>query len=113
VTETQVTVRFTVPSSSLSWAPDAQGRLHTTVSVAAADQDKRGGWQEQVAHVYSFGLPAGVAPAADRATQISFEMPYHESHHVRFVVRDDASARVGSSEITLDTPKRLAPKPPG
>jgi VWFA-related protein len=113
VTKTQVTVRFAVPSSSLSWAPDAQGRLHTTVSVAAADQDKRGGWREQVARVYSFGLPAGVAPAADRATQISFEMPYHESHHVRFVVRDDASARVGSSEITLDTPKRLGPKPPG
>lgn len=110
VTETQVAVRFAVPSSSLSWAPDAQGRLHTTVSVAAADQDKHGSWQEQVAHVYSFTLPAGAAPAADRATRISFEMPYHDSHHVRFVVRDDASARVGSSEIAVDTFKRLAPK---
>jgi hypothetical protein len=29
-------------------------------------------------------------------------MPYRNSNHLRFVVRDDASGHIGSSEISID-----------
>jgi hypothetical protein len=47
-------------------------------------------------------MPEGTSPSANVETSVSFEMPYRDSNHLRFVVRDDASGHVGSSEINID-----------
>jgi hypothetical protein len=50
-------------------------------------------------------LPDGVASSPATQTSVNFEMPYRDSDRLRFIVRDDASGRVGSSEITLNPAK--------
>jgi VWFA-related protein len=100
-----VTVRFVVPSASLSWTPDAKGRFSAQVTIAAADKGKhgkRGVWKPTMLRSYTVSLPDGTAPSAATQTSVKFEMPYRDSDHLRFVVRDDASGRIGSSEIMLD-----------
>ena len=100
-----LTVRFVVPSTSLSWTSDAKGRLSAQITVAAADKGKHGkhgAWQPSVLHVYTVSLPDGVTPSAATQTSVNFEMPYRDSDRLRFILRDDASGRVGSTEITID-----------
>jgi hypothetical protein len=58
-----------------------------------------------VLHVYTVSLPDGVASSPATQTSVNFEMPYRDSDRLRFIVRDDASGRVGSSEITLNPAK--------
>jgi hypothetical protein len=97
-------VRFVIPSTSLSWAPDAKGRLSARITIAAADKSKRGkrgAWKPSMLHVYTVSLPDGATPSAATQTSINFEMPYRDSNHLRFVVRDDATGRIGSSEIAF------------
>jgi VWFA-related protein len=98
----QVSVRCLVPTSALTWTPDTQGHLKASISVAAADQDKHGHWQQSVGRVYTLSLPDGKAPSPTLSTNVSFDLPYHHATRVRFVVRDDTSGRIGSSEIKLD-----------
>jgi VWFA-related protein len=95
-------VRFVLPSTSLSWTPDAKGGFSTQVTIAAADKDKHGVWKPRVLRAYIVSLPGGIMPSAKTPASITFEMPYRNSGHLRFVVRDDASGRVGSSEIRVD-----------
>jgi len=45
----------------------------------------------------NFASPPGI----DAQTSVHFEMPYRDSNHLRFVVRDDATGRIGSSEIAF------------
>jgi hypothetical protein len=94
-----------IPSTSLSWAPDAKGVLSAELTIAGADQDKHGSWKARVAHVYTVSLPSGTTPSPATETSVKFEMPYRDSDHLRFVVRDDASGHIGSSEINLDPTK--------
>jgi hypothetical protein len=85
-----------------------RGRLSAQITVAAADKGKhgkRGAWQPSVLHVYTVSLPDGVASSPATQTSVNFEMPYRDSDRLRFIVRDDASGRVGSSEITLSPAK--------
>jgi VWFA-related protein len=95
-------VRFVLPSTSLSWKPDAKGGFSTQVTIAAADKDKHGVWKPRILRAYIVSLPGGITPSAKTPASITFEMPYRNSGHLRFVVRDDASGRVGSSEIRVD-----------
>jgi VWFA-related protein len=97
-----VKIRFTVSSSSLSWTPDAKGGFSAQVTIAAADKGKHGAWKPSMLRVYTVSLAAGITPLAGTTASIKFEMPYRDSDHLRFVVRDDASGRVGSSEIQVD-----------
>jgi VWFA-related protein len=101
----RISVRFVVPSTSLSWTPDAHGRLSAQITVAAADKGKHGkhgAWKASMLRAYTVSLPDGATPSSATQTSVKFEIPYRESNHLRFVVRDDASGRIGSSEITLD-----------
>jgi VWFA-related protein len=100
-----VAVRFVIPSTSLSWKPDAKGVFSAQLTIAAADKDKHGSWKARAAHVYTVSLPGGAIPSPASETSVKFEMPYRDSNHLRFVVRDDASGHVGSSEINLDPTK--------
>jgi VWFA-related protein len=100
-----VAVRLVIPSTSLSWKPDAKGVLSAQVTIAGADQDKHGSWKARVVHVYTVSLPGGIAPSPATETSVKFEMLYRNSDHLRFVVRDDASGHIGSSEIKLDPTK--------
>ncbi len=100
-----VSVRFIVPTSSLSWRPDAKGGMQSTVTVVAADQDKHGHWRESTAHAYSVLLANGIDPSPQRGASLSFEMPYRDSSQLRFIVRDDASGRIGSAELTVSPTK--------
>jgi VWFA-related protein len=95
-------VRFTIPSTSLSWKPDAKGVLSAQISIAAADKRKHGAWKASQLRVYTVSMPDGTAPSASVQTSVSFEMPYRDSNQLRFVVRDDASGLIGSSETKLD-----------
>lgn len=97
----RVAVRLAMPSNSLSWTTNAKGMLTAQVTVAAADKNKKGAWNPQSAHVYEVELPDGMSPSPTVLGTVSFEMPYNKSQRVRFVVRDDASGRVGSTEINL------------
>jgi VWFA-related protein len=96
-----ISVRFVIPSTSLSWAPDAKGRLSAHITIASADRGKHGAWKPSMLHVYTVALPDGAAPSAATQTSLHFEMPYRDSNHLRFVVRDDATGRIGSSEIAF------------
>jgi VWFA-related protein len=96
-----ISVRFVIPSTSLSWAPDAKGRLSAQITIASADKGKHGAWKPSMLHVYTVSLPDGATPSAATQTSVHFEMPYRDSNHLRFVVRDDASGRIGSSEIAF------------
>jgi VWFA-related protein len=96
-----VSVRFVIPSTSLSWAPDAKGRLSAQITIASADRGKHGAWKPRMLHVYTVALPDGATPSAATQTSVHFEMPYRDSNHLRFVVRDDATGRIGSSEIAF------------
>jgi hypothetical protein len=100
-------VRFVLSSTSLSWKPDAKGGFSSQVTIAAADKDKRGVWKPRILRAFIVSLPGGLAPSAKTPASITFEMPYRNSGHLRFVVRDDASGRVGSSEIRVD-PARIS-----
>jgi VWFA-related protein len=97
-----VTVRFFVPSTSLSWTTDAKGGLSSKITIAAADKDKHGAWKPSILRVYTVSMPNGTTPSAGIQTGVSFEMPYRDSDHLRFVVRDDTSGHVGSSETRID-----------
>jgi VWFA-related protein len=101
----RVSVRLAMPSTSLSWTAGAKGKLTAQVTVAAADKDKHGAWNPQFARVYEVELPDGMTPSSTQLGTISFEMPYNKSDHMRFVVRDDPSGRVGSAEIDLKSLK--------
>ena len=96
-----ISVRFVIPSTSLSWAPDAKGRLSAQITIASADRGKHGAWKPSMLHVYTVALPDGATPSAATQTSVHFEMPYRDSNHLRFVVRDDATGRIGSSEIAF------------
>jgi VWFA-related protein len=96
-----ISVRFVIPSTFLSWAPDAKGRLSAQITVASADKGKHGAWKPSMLHVYTVSLPDGATPSAATQTSVHFQMPYRDSNHLRFVVRDDATGRIGSSEIAL------------
>jgi hypothetical protein len=103
-----ITVRFVVPSASLSWTPDPKGRFSAQITIAAADKGKHGNhgaWKPTMLRAYTVSLPDGTAPSAATKTSVNFEMPYRDSDHLRFVVRDDATGRIGSSEITIDPSK--------
>jgi VWFA-related protein len=95
-----ISVRFVIPSTSLSWAPDAKGRLSAQITVSA-DRGKHGAWKPSMLHVYTVSLPDGTTPSAATQTSVHFQMPYRDSNHLRFVVRDDATGRIGSSEIAF------------
>jgi VWFA-related protein len=97
-----VKVRFILPSTSLSWTPDAKGGFSAQVTVAGADKGKHGAWKPSILRVYTVSMPGGTTPSAAANSSIQFEMPYRDSNHLRFVIRDDASGRVGSSEIRID-----------
>ncbi len=97
-----VAVRFVIPSTALSWTADAKGAFSAHITIAAADKDKHGAWKARVAHVYTVSLPSGATPSPATETSVKFEMPYRDANHLRFVVRDDASGHIGSSEINLD-----------
>jgi VWFA-related protein len=96
-----ISVRFVIPGTSLSWAPDAKGRLSAQITIASADRGKHGAWKPSMLHVYTVSLPDGTTPSAATQTSVHFQMPYRDSNHLRFVVRDDATGRIGSSEIAL------------
>jgi VWFA-related protein len=96
-----ISVRFVIPSTSLSWAPDAKGRLSAHITIASADKGKHGAWKPSMLHVYTVSLPDGATPSAATQTSVHFQMPYRDSNHLRFVVRDDATGRIGSSEIAF------------
>jgi VWFA-related protein len=99
-----ISVRFVIPSTSLSWAPDAKGRLSAQITIASADKSKHGthgAWKPSMLRVYTVSLPEGATPSATTQTSVHFDMPYRDSNHLRFVVRDDATGRIGSSEIAL------------
>jgi hypothetical protein len=100
-----VTVRFAVPSTSLSWAPNANGGLSSQVTIAAADKNKHGAWKASVIRVYTVSLPEGITPSAQTQTTMKFQMPYRDSNQLRFVLRDDASGHIGSSESRIDPAK--------
>ena len=97
-----VAVRFTISSTSLTWTPNAKGGFSSQITVAAADKNKHGAWQARVIRVYTVSLPDGVSPSARTRTSMKFQMPYRDSNQLRFIVRDDASGNVGSTESTLD-----------
>jgi VWFA-related protein len=97
-----VSIRFVVPSTSLSWSPDGKGGLTSRITIAAADKNKHGAWKASMLSVYTVSLPGGATPSASLQTSVSFEMPYRDANQLRFVVRDDASGHVGSSEIRID-----------
>ena len=97
-----VTVRFAIPSTSLSWTPNAKGGFSSQITIAAADKNKHGAWKASVIRVYTVSLPDGVSPSAQTRTSMKFQMPYRDSNQLRFIVRDDASGHVGSSESKLD-----------
>lgn len=96
-----VTIRFFVPSTSLSWIPNAKGGLSSQITIAAADRGKHGAWKPSMIHMYTVSMPDGTTPSAKIDASVTFEMPYRESDHLRFVVRDDTSGHVGSSETRL------------
>jgi VWFA-related protein len=96
-------IRFVLSSTSLSWAPDAKGGFSAQVTIAAADKSKHGVWKPRIFRAYTVSLPGGLTPSSKTPTSITFEMPYRYSGHLRFVVRDDASGRVGSSEMRVNT----------
>ena len=100
-----VTVRFAVPSTSLSWAPNANGGLSSQVTIAAADKNKHGAWKASFIRVYTVSLPEGITPSAQTQTTMKFQVPYRDSNQLRFVVRDDASGHIGSSENKVDPAK--------
>ncbi|HEY3988075.1 MAG TPA: VWA domain-containing protein [Acidobacteriaceae bacterium] len=102
-----ISVRFVVPSTSLSWRQDAKGGLSSQVSIAGADRTKHGAWKASIVRVYTVSLPGGTSPSARTLTSMTFEMPYRDSNHLRFVLRDDTSGHVGSSEIEID-PSRIS-----
>jgi hypothetical protein len=60
---------------------------------------------DRVVRVYTVSLPGGTTPSPATETSVKFEMPYRDSDHLRFVVRDDASGPIGSSEINLNPTK--------
>jgi VWFA-related protein len=97
----RISVRFAMPSTSLSWTEGATGKLSAKVTVAAARKDKHGTWNPQFARVYDVELPEGATPSSTVLGTVSFEAPYHNSDRVRIVVRDEASGRIGSAEIDL------------
>jgi VWFA-related protein len=101
----RVAVRLAMRTTSLSWTAGANGKLSAKVTVAAANKDKHGGWNPQFAHVYDVELPEGATPSSTVLGTVSFEAPYGNSDRMRFVVRDDASGRVGSAEINLKSLK--------
>jgi VWFA-related protein len=96
-----ISVRFVIPSTSLSWVPDAKGHLSAHITIASADRGKHGAWKPSMLHVYTVSLPDGATPSAATQASIHFQMPYRDSNHLRFVVRDDATGRIGSSEIAF------------
>jgi hypothetical protein len=96
-----ISVRFVIPSTSLSWAPDTKGRLSAQITIASADKGKHGAWKPSMIRVYTVSLPDGATPSAATQTSVHFQMPYRDSNQLRFVVRDDATGRIGSSEIAL------------
>ena len=100
-----VTVRFAVPSTSLSWAPNANGGLSSQVTIAAADKNKHGVWKASVIRVYTVSLPEGITPSPQSQTTMKFQMPYRDSNQLRFVLRDDASGHIGSSENRIEPAK--------
>jgi hypothetical protein len=97
----RVAVRFAMPSTSLSLTANAKGTLSAQVTVAAADKDKHGAWKPQLARVFEVELPDGTTPSATVLGTVSLEVPYNHSNRMRIVVRDDASGRIGSTEINL------------
>jgi hypothetical protein len=103
-----IAVRFVVPSTSLTWTPDAKGRFSAQITIAAADKGKHashGAWKLTMLRAYTVSLPDGTAPSAATQTSVNFEIPYCDSDHLRFVVRDDTTGRIGSSEITINRAK--------
>jgi hypothetical protein len=102
-----LTVRFLVPSTSLSWTPDAKGRLSAQITIAAADNGKHGkhgAWKASMLRAYTVSMPDDATPSVASQTSVNFEMPYRDSNHLRFIVRDDATGRIGSSEIKVSSP---------
>jgi hypothetical protein len=97
-----VTIRFFVPSTSLSWTANAKGELSSQITIGAADKSKHGVWNPSMLRVYTVSMPGGATPSAKVQAGVSFEMPYRDSNQLRFVVRDDASGHVGSTEIKVD-----------
>jgi VWFA-related protein len=97
-----VRICLVVSSASLSWTPDVKGGFRSQVTIAAADQGKHGAWKARVLRAFIISLPGGITPSATTPASITFEMPFRDSGHLRFVVRDDASGRIGSSEIRID-----------
>jgi VWFA-related protein len=96
-----ISVHFVIPSTSLSWVPDAKGHLSAHITIASADKGKHGAWKPSMLHVYTVSLPDGATPSAATQASIHFQMPYRDSNHLRFVVRDDATGRIGSSEFAF------------
>jgi VWFA-related protein len=97
-----VTIRFFVPSTSLSWTANAKGALSAQITIGAADRSKHGAWKPSMLRVYSVSMPEGTTPSANVQAGVSFEMPYRDSNQLRFVVRDDGSGHVGSTEVKVD-----------
>jgi hypothetical protein len=97
-----VTIRFFVPSTSLSWTANTKGELSAQITIGAADKSKHGAWKPSMLRVYTVSMPGGTTPSANVQASVSFEMPYRDSNQLRFVVRDDASGHVGSTEIKVD-----------
>ena len=50
---------------------------------------------------YALNMPEGKTPAESFRIRVSFELADRRATKVRFVVRDDANGRVGSSEIVV------------
>jgi VWFA-related protein len=97
-----VTIRLFVPSTSLSWTANSKGELSTQITIGAADKSKHGAWKPSMLRVFTVSMPGGKTPSANVQAGVSFEMPYRDSNQLRFVVRDDASGHVGSTEIKVD-----------
>lgn len=106
---TALTVRLLIPASALTWQPDAQGRFECSLMLAGADRTSGGKWRQSVVMPYHLTLPEGAHPTFEQQASVDFSLPYRNSDQLRFVVQDQATGRIGSSEFTVHKPARAHP----
>ena len=104
-----VGVHLLIPSSALTWEPDAQGNFACALMLASADRADGGTWRRSLVKLYRITLPQGERPSPEHQASVDFAMPYRHSDQLRFVVQDQATGRIGSSEYTLQKPGTTPP----
>ncbi len=103
-----VAVRLLIPTSALTWQPDAQGLYECSLMLASAERAGRGKWRQNLMRPFQLTLADPAKAAEGQTVSVEFRLPY-STDQFRFVVQDESTGRLGSSEYTL--PPRAAARP--